>query len=101
MKKYVRKVKKIKPRSDIAYIYRAFGIDITDQSLKNIRQIQASDATIDLMKSNLLRGVARKNRNYKPKYINTIVAYHMLNWAPQTNNDIPLNEIWVYDLDEL
>lgn len=100
MKKFVRNVRKIKPRTDIAFIYRAFGIEVQELGLEKIQQIQANEATIDLMRKNLTRGAARAH-NWNPKTVGMAVSFHMLNWAPETNNDIPLNEIWVYDLDEL
>ena len=101
MRKLTHDVRKIKPRADIAIIYRIFGIDVVKDNIKEIQQIQASDATIELMRKNIMRGATRAHRFWNPKTTGMAVSLHMLNWAPETNNDIPLNEIWVYDLDEL
>ena len=100
MRKYTRDVRTIKPKHDIAKIYRAFGIDIEDKDLKEIQQIQACEATIDLIRDNLMRGTARKHRGMNPKSIGMSVGFHMLNWAPKTNDAIPLNELWVYNSNE-
>lgn len=98
MRKYSADIGKMKPRTDIAHIYRRLGIPL--EELKDIQQIHASDATIDLMYKVIRRGIRRKYRWMHERKQESTLSFHMLQWAPKTDNSIPLNEVWVYDLDE-
>lgn len=96
--KYRYNFKKMRPRLDLAIVYRKAGISL--DGVKRIQQIQASEATIDLMEHIIRRGVMRKFARANPKFIGSVVSFHMLQWAPKINNDIPLNEVWVYPEEE-
>ena len=101
MRKYSANIKKMRPRHDIYWVYHRYGIDLKDGTIERIQQIQASQATIDAIYRVIARGFQRRYSYIKPKKIASMVAFYMLNWAPQTNEDIPFGEIWVYTLDEL
>ena len=101
MEKFKYNFKKMRPRADLMQIYKTAGIDFQFMpQVEDIRQVQANDITIAQMQRVLRRGAARKYPFLSDRKIDSSVAMTMLNYAPATDNEIPVGEIWVYNEDE-
>lgn len=101
MRKFKCNFKKMRPRADLMQIYKTAGIDFQLMpEIEDIRQVQANDITIAQMQRVLRRGAARKYPFLSDRRLDSSVAMTMLNYAPATDNEIPVGEIWVYDRDE-
>ncbi len=101
MEKFKYNFKRMRPRADLMQIYKTAGIDFQSMpQLKDIRQVHANDETIAQIQHVLRRGASRKYPFLKERKIESSVAMTMLNYAPATDNEIPVGEIWVYNEDE-
>ena len=101
MRKFRYNFKKMRPRADLMQIYKTAGIDFQFMpEVEDIRQVQANDITIAQMQRVLRRGAARKYPFLSDRKLDSSVAMTMLNYAPATDNEIPVGEIWIYNEDE-
>lgn len=102
MRKFSYNFRKMRPRVDLYWVYRCAGLDFKNEpAVKDIRQVHANERTIELMERVLKRGIRRQYPFMRERKVNSEVGFAMLNYAPVTNNEVPDNEIWVYDEDEL
>lgn len=100
MRKYTCHLKKMRPRLGFHRLYTAIGIDFTE--VKKIQQIQANETTIKLMQDNI-RKATKRDKEYKylsPTHLSMTLGLEFLNYSPKTNNEVPDNEVWVYDVDD-
>jgi len=104
MKTYKKNLNQRKSANDLFDIYKWFGIDIStickDGLISDIRQIQANDETIKLMEKLIQKCFDKRFKGWSEKYRKYCVAVHMLEYSPKTDNNIPNNELWVYDTNE-
>ena len=101
MEKFKYDFSKMRPRADLAQIYKSAGMDFAQlQYVTNIQQVFAHEDTIAKIERVLRRGVRRKYPFLADHKINSRVGMAMLGYAPVTDNSVPIDEIWVYEKEE-
>lgn len=97
MRKFHCNFAKMRPRASLYQIYLSAGIDFKKLNVSYINQVRCNDYTSDTIGKNLRKGVRRHYKLWRERLVETSVAMEMLNYAPMIDNNIPDNEIWVYE----